>query len=70
MKAWILKQVNEINYEETAMPQISRGEALVQVRTVGICGSDIPRIFRDGAHNMPLIPGHEFAGQVTEVEGE
>ena len=39
---------------------------LVKVETAGICGSDIPRIYHNGAHRMPLIPGHEFAGTVVE----
>lgn len=30
----------------------------------GICGSDIPRIFRTGTYHFPTIPGHEFAGVV------
>lgn len=34
------------------------------VKAVGICGSDIPRIYRMGAHRHPLIPGHEFSGVV------
>jgi L-iditol 2-dehydrogenase len=36
----------------------------------GICGSDVPRVFRDGAHIMPLIPGHEFSGVVEAVGDE
>ena len=40
---------------------------LLKVRAAGICGSDIPRIYETGAHNMPLIPGHEFSGEVVTV---
>lgn len=40
---------------------------LVRVKAAGICGSDIPRIYKTGAHIHPLIPGHEFAGQVVTV---
>ena len=67
MKAWVLHDVNDIQYEEVEMPQIRENEVLVSVKAAGICGSDIPRIYRDGAHKMPLIPGHEFSGQVVEV---
>lgn len=67
MKAWVLHDIGNIQYEDVGKPQINEEEVLVSVRAVGICGSDIPRIYRDGAHNMPLIPGHEFAGEVVEV---
>jgi len=67
MKAWMLHDINDIRFEDIEEPQIKSGEVLVKVRAAGICGSDIPRIYRDGAHNMPIIPGHEFAGEVVEV---
>jgi len=69
LKAWILRDINDIRFEEMDNPCISSDEVLVKVRAAGICGSDIPRIYRDGAHNMPLIPGHEFSGEVVEVGG-
>ena len=67
MKAWTLYDIDDIRFEDIEKPQIKAGEVLVRVRAAGICGSDVPRIYRDGAHNMPLIPGHEFAGEVVEV---
>lgn len=65
MKAWVLHDVGNIQYEDVVKPQLSETEVLVSVKAVGICGSDIPRIYRDGAHKMPLIPGHEFSGTVV-----
>ncbi|MBQ7200882.1 MAG: alcohol dehydrogenase catalytic domain-containing protein, partial [Eubacterium sp.] len=76
MKAWVLHQINDIRYEEVATPEVSNtgssgSEVLVKVCAAGICGSDIPRIYETGAHKMPLIPGHEFAGEVADVgEGD
>lgn len=67
MKAWVLNNISDIEYKDIEKPQISESEVLVRVRSVGICGSDIPRIYETGAHNMPLVPGHEFAGEVVEV---
>ncbi len=67
MKAWVLHGVGDIRYEETDMPEPQNGEALVWVKAVGICGSDIPRIYKTGAYHHPLIPGHEFSGQVVKV---
>lgn len=67
MKAWVLHEINDIRFDEVPEPVPARREVLVQVKAVGICGSDIPRIFQTGAHVHPLIPGHEFAGIVTET---
>jgi len=67
MKAWVLHKANDIRYEEIEKPQIKNDEVLVEVMAAGVCGSDIPRVYRDGAHNMPLVPGHEFSGKVIET---
>lgn len=64
MKAWVLHDINDIRYEDTRIPTLKSGEVLVHVMAAGICGSDIPRIYENGAHRMPLIPGHEFSGAV------
>lgn len=67
MKAWILNDIGKIEYGELPLPELRDDEVLVQVKAAGICGSDIPRIYENGAHRMPLVPGHEFSGQVTDV---
>lgn len=66
MKAWVLHGANDFQYEEVEKPALAEGEVLVKVMAAGICGSDVPRIYRDGAHRHPLIPGHEFSGIVEE----
>ncbi len=66
-KAWVLKKIGEICPEEVEIPQPASGEVRVRVAYVGICGSDIPRVYQTGAHRMPLIPGHEFSGVVDAV---
>lgn len=67
MKALVLKEINELVYSEVPKPIPQKGEALIKIMACGVCGSDIPRSYRDGAHNMPLIIGHEMAGIVEEV---
>ena len=67
MKAHVLYGVNDIRYEDVEKPSPGKDEVLVRVEAVGVCGSDIPRIYETGAHRHPLIPGHEFAGTVCEV---
>lgn len=67
MKAWVLHDIGNIKYEEAAVPVPAEDEALIAVKAAGICGSDIPRIYQNGAHKMPLIPGHEFSGEVVQI---
>ena len=70
MKAYVLHGIGDIRYEEAAKPDLKPEEVLVEIKAVGICGSDIPRIFEDGTYSFPLIPGHEFSGIVTETVRE
>lgn len=67
VKAWVLHDINDLRYEEVNSPMTEENEVLVAVRAAGICGSDIPRVFYTGTYSYPLIPGHEFAGQVAAV---
>lgn len=67
MKGWVLHGIGDIRLETVDKPTIKQGEVLVEVKAVGICGSDIPRIYRTGTYSFPLIPGHEFSGVVVEA---
>ncbi len=67
MKAWVLHGQGDIRCEEFEKPSAAAGEVLVKVKAAGICGSDIPRVYNGGAYFYPLIPGHEFSGDVVEA---
>lgn len=67
MKAYVLHGIKDLRYEEIEKPSLQNGEVLVKVQAAGICGSDIPRIYTTGTYSYPLIPGHEFSGEVTET---
>lgn len=67
MKAFVLHGIGDYRYEEVNMPSVEPKTVLVKVQAAGICGSDIPRIYQTGAYSHPLIPGHEFAGEVVET---
>ena len=41
---------------------------MLKIKAVGICGSDIPRVFTKGTYHFPTIIGHEFAGEIVEAE--
>ena len=67
MKACVLHGINDLKYQEYPVPELNSGEVLFKVRACGICGSDIPRIFKTGTYHFPTIPGHEFSGEVVAV---
>lgn len=67
MKAWNLHGVSDFRYEEVLKPVPVAGEVLVAVKAVGICGSDIPRVYENGTYSFPTIIGHEFSGVVEDI---
>lgn len=67
MKACVLHGVGDLRYEDARDPKPKPDEVLIRVEACGVCGSDIPRIFEKGTYRFPLIPGHEFAGEVVEA---
>lgn len=67
MKAYVLHGIGDLRYDEVELPVLEEDTVLVEVQAMGICGSDIPRIYRTGAYSHPLIPGHEFAGKVAQI---
>lgn len=67
MKAWVLHGIGDIQFEEVKEPQPAEGEVVVKVKSAGVCGSDIPRIYETGTYHFPTIVGHEFSGIVADV---
>lgn len=68
MKAVYLKEPNDICIKQIDKPVYREGYALVKVKSMGICGSDIGA-FR-GVNKMvsyPRVIGHELAGVVEEI---
>lgn len=71
MKAAVIEEKNQIHLKEVDRPQLKEGEALIKVKYCGICGSDIHVL--KGEHptaTFPVIPGHEFVGELVEIKGE
>lgn len=68
MKALNLHGVGDLRFEDVPLPERKRGEVMLRVRAVGICGSDIPRVFKKGTYHFPTIIGHEFAGEIVEAD--
>lgn len=67
MKAVRLYSPGDLRVEEVEKPKVKEDEALIKVKAVGICGSDIPRVNKYGAHISPITIGHEFSGEIVEL---
>lgn len=70
MKAVVMTEINHLEVVDVEIPQPGDDEVLLKIMAVGVCGSDIPRILKYGSHVLPIIPGHEFAGEVVGVGKE
>ena len=80
MQAVVCHGPKDYRLEEVAVPERRPGEALIRVEAVGICASDL-KCYHGAAkfwgdENRPawaetmVIPGHEFAGIVVELDDE
>lgn len=67
MKAAVLHANEDLRYEEYPIPELRPGTVRIRVRAAGICGSDIPRVLKNGAHFYPVVLGHEFSGVIDAV---
>lgn len=56
--------------QELPEPSPKEGELKVKVLAAGICNSDIHAIHDERSVTMPVVLGHEYVGQVTEVCGD
>ncbi len=53
--------------KEVDIPEPKSDEVLVKVKSVGICGTDIPIFKGIRKVDYPLIPGHEFSGIIEKI---
>jgi len=74
MRAALLHGPNDVRIEDVDVPSISDDQALVRVRAIGICQSDIrvikglsrKKYFSYGYDSYGLT-GHEWAGEIVEL---
>ena len=70
MKALVWHGNSDIRIDEVPEPECRDGQAIIEVRHAGICGSDLT--ISAGKHprsRPPLILGHEFSGVIVERKG-
>lgn len=66
MHAAVITSRNIVTFEQIPDPSPSDDEVVVAVRACGICGTDLHALEGDLEWvRYPLVPGHEFAGEVV-----
>ena len=68
MKAMVLRTQRQPLCEmELPTPRPGAGEVLLQIRACAVCRTDLHVVDRELPHpKLPLVPGHEIVGVVTE----
>ena len=64
----ILQKPKTINFLDVPVPEPGEGQALIEVKRIGICGSDI-HVYH-GSHKyavLPVVQGHEGSGVIAKV---
>ena len=70
MKAAVIKSVGEVQIVTVDDPTPGPHEVVVSVSACGLCGTDLHILQGEFAPSLPLIPGHEFAGEVVALGTE
>jgi 2-desacetyl-2-hydroxyethyl bacteriochlorophyllide A dehydrogenase len=69
MKAIVCEQPDSLRLVEQAEPVLSPGTALVRIRRIGICGTDLHAYKGNQPFfSYPRVLGHELAGVIEQVE--
>jgi threonine dehydrogenase-like Zn-dependent dehydrogenase len=61
-----LRGPEELVVTERPRPRALPGHVVVDVATVGICGTDL-HAYRGRSARFPVVPGHDLAGSVAEL---
>ncbi|MGW0709868.1 zinc-dependent alcohol dehydrogenase family protein [Streptomyces sp. NPDC002643] len=65
MKAAVIESVGKAVVAEVPDPTPGPREVVVQVAACGLCGTDLHILQGEFAPRLPIVPGHEFAGEVV-----
>jgi 2-desacetyl-2-hydroxyethyl bacteriochlorophyllide A dehydrogenase len=70
MKALVITAAGQASLTELEKPHLALEDVLIRSCAVGICGSDV-ELYRGirpvGYYRYPVVPGHEWAGEIVAV---
>jgi 2-desacetyl-2-hydroxyethyl bacteriochlorophyllide A dehydrogenase len=67
MKAVVITETGTIEPATVEDPTPGPREAVVAVSACGLCGTDLHILGGEFAPRLPIVPGHEFAGEIVAV---
>lgn len=67
MKALKILQPGQVEVVDLPVPDPSEDEILIRVAASGICGTDVHILRGEYLGSYPVIPGHEFSGDVVKI---
>jgi Threonine dehydrogenase and related Zn-dependent dehydrogenases len=67
VRAAVTVSKETVEYQERPDPVASAGHALVSIRHLTLCGTDLHIWEDDYAAELPIIQGHEFVGLIEEL---
>lgn len=69
MKELSCKTPGEFEYKDAQKPILSQGKAIIKIKRIGICGTDLHAFEGTQPYfSYPRTLGHELAGEVCEIE--
>jgi 2-desacetyl-2-hydroxyethyl bacteriochlorophyllide A dehydrogenase len=72
-KATVIHGVNKASLDEIQIPEVKPGDVLLRGAYEAVCATDIEIFegtlgyYKNGMAKYPIVPGHEFSGQVVAV---
>ncbi|MFD2287660.1 alcohol dehydrogenase catalytic domain-containing protein [Pedobacter petrophilus] len=70
MKTLTCTTPGTFEYSETARPELKKDHAIIKIKRIGICGTDLHAF--EGTQpffNYPRVLGHELSGELVEIDG-
>ena len=67
MKAAVISAPGTVGVETVDDPVPGVSDVVVQVAACGLCGTDLHILQGEFAPTLPIVPGHEFAGEIVAV---
>src|SRR6186713_386473 len=69
MKTLICSEPRKLEYRSQSIPKSAKNEALIRIRRVGVCGTDLHAF--EGTQpflSYPRVLGHELSGELVEFD--
>ena len=60
--------VGFLELRDVPEPEITDEEVLIEIRAAGICGTDVHVKHDTFPYWPPVVLGHEFSGEIVEVD--